>query len=841
MFLNTRPHSNILNGYQYSIRTGIRLPSNAVNLAYYYNKPLSPADNVVISDTSKFVLENVNQEYDNELIMYPDTNGILSVDGISDLDSELFEVTDKFCDGVPLYYGYRLYYRHYDKVGPNSLGEYTGDSIYLIGLNNKPISKNRYKYSIYLKPDPANPGMYYVYIYTAFLLKNENIMRCVYNAIVEKTVGGVTEYDVIPAYEERINPQPFFNSYQVLPGSVTGNIQTNVIKIDSPLRIQDTRQKINFSYIVRTSDGSFSSSPVTASVVKVNYALPHEKELFIGKSMIVSPRNSEGKLMTAKEIILRDNPGADLSDKLFVVSFDTDIDTAANKNYINLSTDPDGNSGIIAETTKDTGIGSDGTGKIDVPNMYKIEGSDIVAAYGVKKKDHRQILVKLPTQEGVFENWYPRIQYGRFSVITTENGNRVKYYYTLPEYNRELYSAKYGKPYVDIVDEKPKVLNSRVIKTKFYPLYVELEDMKFPKNLTVNKKDAYGNVISLSIASWNCTDGIIELDSIIKENDELTVSYTYEEQTFTYRGFIDETINDFVNLDLNPMQYHMVKVKTAGIYKDIPAYYLFNFVINIWMRPVAMAYLDNDDNETLNTSFPNVTNAIYHRFDNDDPIGPNDILLGKIYVRHNTTVNSIQLTDTRVRGGGVIESMYEPLRKQLEPESDYYWDIGYWDGEPYSENAVVIIRLDRRILKDYGGRFTPQEVEKAVNKFIAYGVLPIIEYVATYSSDNAVNRDIKVESTYKNKLNFRPIFSVDLFNQVVVPDISIDSVYKSAPACGIIKLIEEDMRENIICGEQYEANHRLDTADIIGIHVERKLMKQPVGILKIVDTSEYMH
>jgi hypothetical protein len=289
------------------------------------------------------------------------------------------------------------------------------------------------------------------------------------------------------------------------------------------------------------------------------------------------------------------------------------------------------------------------------------------------------------------------------------------------------------------------------------------------------------------------------------------------------------------------MQYHQIKINTGGIYKDIPSYYLFNFVINIWIRPVAKSYVDNNDNETIDTSFESVSNAIYHTFDNDEPKSTYDILLGKVYVRHNSTINSINITDTRVRGGGVIESMYEPLRRQLEPESDYYWDIGYWDGEPYSENAVVIIRLDRRILKDYGGKFTPQEVEKSVNKFIAYGVLPIIEYVGTYTADNAANKNMRVESVYKNMLDFMPIFTVDTYNQVVIPDITVDSVYKSKPACGIIKLIEEDTRRNIIYGQTHETGHRLDEADLVDMQVERKIVKQPAGVLNVIETSEYVY
>ena len=104
----------------------------------------------------------------------------------------------------------------------------------------------------------------------------------------------------------------------------------------------------------------------------------------------------------------------------------------------------------------------------------------------------------------------------------------------------------------------------------------------------------------------------------------------------------------------------------------------------------------------------------------------------------------------------MIEEMLDQIRRELEPESDYYWDIGNWDGEPYTENGVVVIRLDRRILKQHGGRFTPQDIDRAVNKWLTAGVIPVIEYVQTFTKEELPQANLRVTSEYSNKLDYTP-------------------------------------------------------------------------------------
>lgn len=810
MFKNTTPHTDSLNGYQYKIRTGIRTPKGAVNLAYYNVKPLHPSENVVISDTSRFVIENVNQEYLNELIMSPNELGHLQVNGKTAIDSDLFDITNKFKDNTPLYYKYRLYYKHYDVSGSNPLATYNGSSIKLVDINKRPLDRKRFKYDIYLEPT-AQADMYIVNIYTSFLVEKGNIYYCMYNAVTEKDDG---TNDIIPQYTERINPQPYFEKIRdyVVHTITVGSVNYNSIQVPyTP--ILDTRNHVDVFFNIATEDGLYSTGEIYAKVINRKYALPHEIPLFKGNNMCVSI-NSEGAPVSAKELVQSNNPGINLDNKMFVVNITGGVGNT------NITTDPSGNSLVYAETTVDTGVFNDvdNTGLLYLPNKYEITPAGFVPVYAVKMKDHRQIKIVQPKESHVFDNWYARVQYGRFKKKDIVNSVETNLYYYIPEYYNQSYSGIYGKPYVDIKDEKPVLLNRNTIKTQFSPLYVKQLDDRSIENILIRKTNIFDNTEeALTIVSWNCSDGTVEVSETLNENDVISIDYTYEEQTYVYRGYIDEDSGVFINLDLNINKYHTYTYKNIDMITEGPTHALMNSTIYIYMRPAAKTQIVLGQEQTVYEN----SSVLYHTF-SESALSEDDILLGKIFLRHNTTMKNINVVDTRTKGGGVIREMSDSLRRELEPESDYYWDIGYFDGTPYSENGVVVVRLDSRTLKDYGGKFTPQEVEAAVNKWVAFGVFAIIEYVSTYSQDTTPNSTMKVESVTINKLNHTPVASIDTYNPIKVEEFKLYYYNTNFRPYGIINVSDKDVADGII----------IDT-DKISVHPylnQIEIDKEEVGI-----------
>lgn len=149
-------------------------------------------------------------------------------------------------------------------------------------------------------------------------------------------------------------------------------------------------------------------------------------------------------------------------------------------------------------------------------------------------------------------------------------------------------------------------------------------------------------------------------------------------------------------------------------------------------------------------------NCLYHKIDNSEPNDDADIMVGSVYIRQDTSLHSTIITDARTRGGGVLAEMSDALRHELEPESDYYLDIGYYDGEPYQENGVIIVRLDNRLLKENGGRFTVGDIENKVKRWLGFGVYPIIEFVDSYKKQDLPQYTLEIEDSYTNIIDIIP-------------------------------------------------------------------------------------
>lgn len=951
---------------------------------------------------------NINPVGDNVRIMYPDNAGLLHKD-IYDpvstiIESEHFYVTDMFKDRVPLFYSCRLKNVIYDSVGPDEFGLYTGSSIKLLNSMNKELP-SRMKYAIKLTKASAK-NTYYADVYTSFTINSGNPTKCVYtsydptanNPIIANTVENIY---VQPSLQRAID-------YDVT--NVHPIERKNKITIKKPLVIADARHKITFEYeVVVFKDGVevHKSNPITATAINHRYTLDKEKNMFIGRNYIVSPE-LQGGFKTGWQIIaddLNDTP----QDGIYVARLTTNGINNSVKNIVNLHVSSDGTSSVSAEILDDTGfVDSSNDNKytkiIKTPGPYIVTDGKIRCAYAVKCIDAKEIRVLKPREDKLLENWYPGVQFGHATQVFGFRGIKKKYVYSMPEFDTQDY-CEYGRPYVRVVDEKAEFVNNNIIKVKHTPLYVRLNANKQPINLSVRIITNLSTVKEVPVNNWSFEEGIIMLDTIISETDNVVVTYDYDETRYVYRGYYDST--KFAELDLNTNIYHRhtdlthrpytieksssllnkvvyffsrpsmiiedftdngvsefesryvyrhltanntnkfpatVEVSEDGFYGNIGKqgepyrvptdsgttwaqdYYgeitkavvvrdatevvflvsknastntfikefdakiqkmydslkdsgivtlkmglcvfsdtykditfggskfttsvsalkeavvrelastsnktskpftavkhvaetypwsvsvknivlvsttpskdnnqLFNAtkaclnrhikihtitdINDYWAKTLVIASNETGGNacDAINVEWENqlivaigsacllgeikIINkeTIYHKIDDDVPNSKNDIYIGSAFIRHYTSLDAVQLSDSRTRGGGILETMADGLRHELEPESDYYFDIGYWDGEPYTENAVVIIKLDKRILAVNGGRFTEQEVNAAVHKWIALGTLPLIEYVDTTAYSKELNDKSSVTSVNTNKLNTKPIVSI---------------------------------------------------------------------------------
>jgi hypothetical protein len=108
---------------------------------------------------------------------------------------------------------------------------------------------------------------------------------------------------------------------------------------------------------------------------------------------------------------------------------------------------------------------------------------------------------------------------------------------------------------------------------------------------------------------------------------------------------------------------------------------------------------------------------------------PEAMLLARVQVRENTTVENTVVMDARRRGGGLDESIDIKEIERRGASKDAFWDVGAYDGVAYYQKGVVVVRVPRTVLLSNGGKLTEEQVIEKVKKNLAYGVYPIVEFV----------------------------------------------------------------------------------------------------------------
>ena len=976
---------------------------------------------------------NVNPENDNEILMFSDDNGYLrrpvivtdengntSIDNFYEVEADYIYLTDVFKDGKACFYKYPLKRDIYDYRGPDENGFYEGNAVKICTANFRDTPTG-YVHNMKLRVSETEivdditddfqitskevPKRYAAELYTSFISSSTDTFKVTYNAFNDSDEDNIA---IDNGTTEDIYNYPFMNNgvdFFMEPLERNNLTRINRVKLPAPKVIEDTRNYVSFSYTItaeRKEDGKkFTTSERTASILNRDFIVPAEYEKFDGRGMIISPE-SDGVLLSPLDLVLHDQaasriePIISAKDTGFV--FYTTI-TKINNIYrgaVNIKCNPDGSGYITAETTIDTGFFDEKTGaytkKLCLDNPYWMEDGKIYPGFKIKCIDSRHIKVNAPRHDGLLESWYPMIQFGHYSQVMDQYGAHTKVFYSMPEYDDQYYSPKYKKPYVDVESEKVTILNSHMVKTKCYPLFIKKQIPDTIKLYKVLDDERF----EIKIRDVSFSDGIIVTESTVSENDNIICDYTYVEENYIYRGYW-RNINDFARIDLNPNMYHTYSDMNYIPSVTKPSKNLFNKVIYFFMRPsliiegtevvdtevvidstdenlLAKMYNESDllefknadfkihtgdekearwtnvngtiqgitndsclymfktlntykfyehtvtmlstnsDNDCLvvvlsvvknstgfdtlslvcrmnaaethcslpeNTQFALVHNyyqpnqkiiatddtfnstgawnknpsgmtvkiikdidgtikifrtnmnwgtggafdtnkkspviqstlqdirsktgtdytdgaigygnvsqsgatfkgikfgiysenrtthieydfdnpalknedTLYHQIDNSQPEEDHDIYIGSVYIRQNTSLHSTVLVDARVRGGGVIKEMSDTLRRELEPESDFYLDIGYYDGEPYQENGVIIVRLDNSLLKEFGGRFTHDDIEAKVKRWLGFGIYPIIEYVDSYSKKDMPQYNLTVEDSYINVIDETP-------------------------------------------------------------------------------------
>jgi hypothetical protein len=234
---------------------------------------------------------------------------------------------------------------------------------------------------------------------------------------------------------------------------------------------------------------------------------------------------------------------------------------------------------------------------------------------------------------------------------------------------------------------------------------------------------SYSKAEKLTMKDYDKQRSIVELNETINFNDNIYVTYHYEDSFYEYRGYRDG--DTFIYIDLNPTRGHictMPVVKDNGfVYKNVPTSELVGKTVYIYMMPYRLI---KDGVVTKENS-----TTIRHTFDKNELLllqlaHPELIVIGHITISNDYTVYDIDNLDTRTRGGGLKDSISKETIAKVDELSLNFWDISPFDGQKFYANGISVIKLPRTVLNT----FTDEEVQRIVEDHIAFGVMPIIKY-----------------------------------------------------------------------------------------------------------------
>lgn len=310
------------------------------------------------------------------------------------------------------------------------------------------------------------------------------------------------------------------------------------------------------------------------------------------------------------------------------------------------------------------------------------EGGTVVRYRGlsVRSTERTRIRVLPPYPDSHLGVWWARINRGSFQTVI----NGIQYVFAVPEYDDQPWSPRFGKPYVEHANIEAEVLDEDVIKVPRGPILWE------PGLITVVQN---GTQMSPQIVKdVDENNRLIYLNEKVELSSSIVVSYVYKEESYLYKG-----------VDLNPSLAHSPHLVEQFVLFYLKPYKSITGLVN----SQCVFHVVGPDIESAIGLLPNT----------DVPL----VLLGALRTRQVEDSEDVSVRDARPKGGGVKDDV-DPYR--LENESEFYTDIGNWDGRPYPGNSVLVMRVPRTVLDT----FTTEQVNEIARRHVAAGTVTLVDY-----------------------------------------------------------------------------------------------------------------
>lgn len=288
------------------------------------------------------------------------------------------------------------------------------------------------------------------------------------------------------------------------------------------------------------------------------------------------------------------------------------------------------------------------------------------------------------------------IQNGDISWISkyhneTSNKIQTKAFYDTTYYNNVGWSQVLGQPYVDVVDETPELVDSRTIRLRQVPfanIHDPSDDPKYFSSpirpfvfIDIKEEGQWRRLKFSEIDSFNSNSGMVYTKADVIPNDPRNIKVKYAVKS----AAVPIKILDSKIIKINPFIYN------SEIEYNKPIYiYMIPRSIQI-VGFEAMQRASNDIYEIDETIKLTKDNRIFNP--THPKYNPFAQLLATIYVVDQSLLDTLELQDLRLKGGGIKHeaNLIELLQKH--PQAKSFWDISGPRGFAYSNGGYVIVKL----------------------------------------------------------------------------------------------------------------------------------------------------
>jgi hypothetical protein len=673
-----------------TFRVGRYIDPSGFGLAVVDVPSIDPERNISLIDQSYKWEENVANVDSAVIESYVDQGGHMPRMTVTNfVVTNITTTATGDIDKAPLYYKHLCRFYHY------SYGENPTKQVYITDQDENILKSINY----IVRAERMANRVFKIEVLTDF--QNNEYMS--YKVKYNRCLMDGTE--IYPSWTETLNAQPLFtegnplinvDEYQ-LYGPDEDSLWTVIVP---PVPV--------LSELANSIGISFENAPTT-----IKQDVTNTKEYSIGVTVTYTIKASGTSTFTIKRNYQRN--GVPANDYLQSATADS---WGASPVNFNIGTEITGIPGVYLVVNSDNYLRTNDEAYFTATRAY----------YYLMPTAYSAIYLKKPQYVTPDDDWYIRVKNGRFRRRMDSNGNVVPsgqgtlWEYAIPEYDYQMWDLNYGPPYKESLNERVELIEQQTVQLQRTPLFIDpssvLNNPSYPGFPPSGFIKIYVNeelVPEDEILDWDVYNGWVRVAQILDNRDDLVATYKYEENFYEYSGFVgsggifpDVPPFTFYELDLNPTPSHSYDVYASGL------------VAHVFLRP----YLDVD-NRTVVTS-----EALYHNF-SGVASGVYDFKLGSLALGPNCTTDDVTLIDTRTRGGGLNKLGREEVDKviDVQPEVEFYWDVGYFDGQAFPSNGVIVINVPKRVLADHGGVFNEDEVRQKVMKHMALGEYPIINYV----------------------------------------------------------------------------------------------------------------